>query len=95
MSSFFQWVPQATADYVHEFQNDQGSIKVQFSEDNRANPTRLSFNNDNPDRNFFNFGIGTVLVLSNGIQPFVNFMEMAGHRQFDNYAGTRASDEGS
>lgn len=87
-TSYGVWVPQATADYVHEFENDQRSIDVQFAQDNRANATKFSFNNDKPDRNFFNLGIGTVLVLSNGIQPFVNFRALVGHSQFDNYAGT-------
>ncbi len=87
-TSYGVWVPQATADYVHEFENDRRSIDVQFAGDNRANATKFSFNNDKPDRNFFNFGIGTVLVLPNGIQPFVNFRALAGHSQFDNFAGT-------
>ncbi len=87
-TSYGVWVPQATADYIHEFENDQRSIDVQFIEDNRANPTKFSFNNDKPDRNFFTLGMGTVLVLPNGIQPFVNFKALVGHSQFDNYAGT-------
>ena len=87
-TSYGVWVPQATADYVHEFQNNQRSITVQFAGDGRATPNKFKFKNDKPDRNFFNFGIGTILVLPNGIQPFVNFRVMAGHDQFDNYGGT-------
>ncbi len=87
-TSYGVWVPQATADYIHEFENDQRDITVQFVEDQRQNPTKFSFNNDKPDRNFFNFSVGTVLVLPHGIQPFFNFRVMAGHSQFDNYAGT-------
>ena len=87
-TSYGVWVPQATADYIHEFENDRRSIDVQFVEDNRATPSTFSFNNDKPDRNFFNLGIGTVLVLPNGIQPFVNFRAMVGHSQFNNYVGT-------
>ncbi len=91
-TSYGVWVPQATADYVHEFENDQRSIDVQFAGDNRAEApggvSKFSFNNDKPDRDFFNLGIGTVLVLSNGIQPFINFRALVGHSQFDNYAGT-------
>ncbi len=87
-TSYGVWVPQATADYIHEFENDRRNIKVQFTEDNRATPTRFKFSNDKPDRDFFNLGIGTVLVLPNGIQPFVNFRAMVGNDRFDNYAGT-------
>ena len=87
-TSYGVWVPQATADYIHEFKNDRRNIKVQFDGDNRANPSRFKFNNDKPDRDFFNLGIGTVLVLPNGIQPFANFRAMVGNDRFDNYAGT-------
>ncbi len=91
-TSYGVWVPQATADYVHEFENDQRSIKVQFEGDQRTPAqggiSSFSFENDKPDRNFYNFGVGTVLVLPNGIQPFANFHIMAGHSQFDNYGGT-------
>ncbi|MCH8041815.1 MAG: autotransporter outer membrane beta-barrel domain-containing protein [Nitrospinae bacterium] len=82
------WVPQATADYVHEFENDQRDITVQFAGDGRATPTKFSFQTEKPVRNFFNLGIGTVLILPNGFQPFVNFRAMAGNEQFNNYAGT-------
>jgi outer membrane autotransporter protein len=87
-TSYGVWVPQAMAEYVHEFENDRRSIDVQFVEDNRANPTKFSFNNDKPDRDFFNLGIGTVLVLPNGIQPFIDFRALVGNNRFDNYAGT-------
>ena len=87
-TSYGVWLPQAMAEYVHEFENDRRNIKVQFVEDNRANPTKFSFNNDKPDRDFFNLGIGTVLVLPNGIQPFVDFRALVGNNRFDNYAGT-------
>ena len=91
-TSYGVWVPQATADYIHEFQNNRRSITVQFEGDNRTPAqggiTRFSFNNDKPDRDFFNFGVGTILVLPNGIQPFVNFRIMAGNNRFDNYGGT-------
>jgi outer membrane autotransporter protein len=87
-TSYGVWVPQATADWLHEFENDRRDIKVQFAGDKTANPSRFKFNNDKPDRDFFNLGIGTVLVLPNGIQPFVNFRAMVGNDRFDNYAGT-------
>ena len=91
-TSYGVWVPQATADYVHEFENDQRNITVRFAQDNRTPAqggiTKFSFQNDKPDRDFVNLGIGTVLILPNGIQPFVNFRAMVGNTQFDNYAGT-------
>ena len=81
-------VPQANADYIHEFANSQRHIGVQFTEDLRANPTRFAFQNEVPVRNYFNLATGLVAVLSNGLQPFVNFRAMVGNEQFNNYAGT-------
>jgi uncharacterized protein YhjY with autotransporter beta-barrel domain len=81
-------VPQFNADYIHEFANSQRFIGVQFAEDLRATPTRFTFQNDVPVRNYFNLGTGLVMVLPNGWQPFVNFRAMVGNEQFNNYAGT-------
>ena len=81
-------VPQANANYIHEFANEQRLIGVSFVEDLRASPTRFVFQNDAPDRNYFNVGTGLVAVLPNGWQAFTNFRAMLGHSQYDNYAGT-------
>lgn len=81
-------VPQFNADYIHEFANSQRFIGVQFAEDLRATPTKFTFQNDVPVRNYFNLGTGLVMVLPNGWQPFVNFRAMVGNEQFNNYAGT-------
>ena len=81
-------VPQFNADYIHEFANSQRFINVQFTEDNRANPTKFRFQNDVPVRNYFNLGTGLMMVLPNGWQPFLSFRAMVGNEQFNNYAGT-------
>lgn len=81
-------VPQANANYIHEFANEQRLIGVSFVEDLRATPTRFVFQNDGPDRNYFNVGTGLIAVLPNGWQAFTNFRAMLGHSQYDNYAGT-------
>lgn len=81
-------VPQFNADYIHEFANSQRFIHVQFTEDLRTTPTKFTFQNDVPVRNYFNLGTGLLMVLPNGWQPFVNFRAMVGNEQFNNYAGT-------
>jgi uncharacterized protein YhjY with autotransporter beta-barrel domain len=81
-------VPQVNADYIHEFANSQRYIGVQFTEDQRANPTQFAFQNEVPVRDYFNLATGLVAILRNGWQPFVNFRAMVGNNQFDNYAGT-------
>ncbi len=70
-------VPQATAEYVHEFLNDQRSVGFRFV-DTLSRP-RFLFQTDNPDRNFFNLGIGAVFVLPGGMSTFVNVRELVGY----------------
>lgn len=81
-------VHQVNADYIHEFANSQRHITVQFTEDQRATPTRFAFQNESPVRDYFNLGTGLLAILPNGWQPFVNFRAMVGNSQFDNYVGT-------
>lgn len=88
-------VPQFNADYIHEFANSQRLITVQFAEDLRGTPdfpgttpTRFTFQNDVPVRNYFNLGTGLMAILPNGWQTFVNFRAMVGNNQFNNYVGT-------
>lgn len=64
-------VPQATVEWVHEFQDSQRSINFRFVEDPAG--TKFSFLNDPPDRNYFNLGVGMSMVLPYGISPFVNY----------------------
>ena len=82
------FLPQISADYIHEFANSQRFITVHFAEDLRATPTRFKFQTDKPVRNFFNLAFGVSAVLPHGIQPFANFRAMVGNEQFTNYAGT-------
>ncbi len=81
-------VHQVSADYVHEFMNHQRQIDVHFTEDLRADPTRFTFQNESPARDYGNISTGLVMALPNGWQPFVNFRAMVGNDQFTNYAGT-------
>lgn len=59
-------VHQVNADYIHEFANSQRHIRVQFTEDQKPNPTRFTFQNEVPVRNYFNLATGLVAVLPNG-----------------------------
>lgn len=70
-------VPQATAEYVHEFLNDQRTVGFRFV-DTLSRP-RFLFQTDNPDRNFFNLGLGAVFILPGGMSTFVNVRELVGY----------------
>jgi len=85
-TSYGVWVPQVNGNFIHEFENNQRFIKVHFAVD--PLPLQFRFQTEKPVRNWANLGLGTVLVMPNGIQPFVNFRAMVGNDQFNNYEGT-------
>lgn len=70
-------VPQLTAEWVHEFLNDQRTIFFTFREDNAG--TRLRFQTDVPDRDYFHVGAGVVLVLPKNIAAFINYRVLLGY----------------
>jgi outer membrane lipase/esterase len=74
-AGFGVFVPQATFDWVHEFLDNQRAIYFHFVED--LGQRRFRFQNDPPDRNYFNAGAG--LVLPNGLSPFVNIRQFFGY----------------
>jgi uncharacterized protein YhjY with autotransporter beta-barrel domain len=81
-------IPQITADWTHEFENDQRLISAQFAQDGRAIPTTFQFLSDKPDRDFFHIGTGLGVMLPHGVQPFINFEALLGNRLFNNFVGT-------
>ena len=71
-------VPQATVEYVHEFQDSQRFISFRFVDNLTAGP--FSFQNDPPDRNYFNLGLGVAVVWPRGISGFANYRGLAGYK---------------
>lgn len=71
-------VPQLLAEYVHEFLDDQRRIGFRLANDPAA--THFRFQNDRPDRNYFNLGGGVVFQLARGIAPFLNYRALVGYR---------------
>lgn len=70
-------VPQATAEYVHEFLNDQRTVG--FTLVDTISRPRFLFQTDLPDRNFCNLGLGAVFILPGGMSTFVNVRELVGY----------------
>ena len=71
-------LPQTTLEYVHEFLDDQRTIRFRFVEDN-AGRTKFGFQTDPPDRNYFLVSVGLALQLPRGIAPFINYRGMFGY----------------
>jgi uncharacterized protein YhjY with autotransporter beta-barrel domain len=70
-------VPQISAEWVHEFLNDQRVIYFRFREDPAG--THLRFETDKPDRNYFHLGAGLVLVLPRDITAFLSYRVLLGY----------------
>jgi outer membrane autotransporter protein len=79
-------IPQVTAEYLHEFENDQKAYKFRFAQD--GNGTTLRYVLDAPDRDYFNVGAGVVVVLPSGFAPFLNYRELLGYRHQTNHTVT-------
>jgi uncharacterized protein YhjY with autotransporter beta-barrel domain len=61
-------VPQVNGEYVREFLDDHNTYDAAT-----AAGVPFQFNTDDPDLNHFNVGAGVVVVLPDGISPFLNF----------------------
>jgi len=78
-------VPQASFDWMHEFDNDQRNVTVSFAEDLRAK--QFTYETDNPDRDWFEINAGVVTALPIGLQVFCNYRTIVGHSFLDSHAG--------
>jgi outer membrane autotransporter protein len=79
-------VPQVNADWVHEFANAQRTLAFSFADD--TNRVGFAFQNESPDRDFFELAVGISAVLPNGWLPFVQFRTIAEHEFLESYVGT-------
>ncbi len=79
-------VPQLGFDWIHEFENDQRDINFSFAGDTR-NKT-FTFQNEIPDRDFFEVNAGASLVFAHGAQAFINYRALAGHDYFDGHSAS-------
>lgn len=80
-TSFGVIVPQARAEYEHEFRDNARSTQSRFVLDGNGAP--FSVTTDGPDRNYFNLGAGAVLILPNGWMPFIDVEGLVGYADFD------------
>lgn len=75
-SDFGVWSPQARVAWVHEFENDAQVFEATYIADPRNNVLRAS--TDEPDRNYFELGLGVSAVLQSGTQLFFNYETILG-----------------
>ncbi len=78
-------IPQVSADWVHEFANDQRTEAFSFADD--AAGIAFAYQDEDPDRDFFEYAVGLSAVLPNGWLPYAQFRAIAGHEYLDSYVG--------
>ncbi len=68
--------------WVHEFENDARTITGQFvnvpDDPEVAALNNIGINTDEPDRNYFDLGLGVSAVFPRGVQAFVNYETLLG-----------------
>jgi outer membrane autotransporter protein len=74
-------LPQVSVEYVREFERDGASSRIGFQLDQAGN--RLSLEGDRRDSDFFDLGVGVVMLLPNGWMPFIEYQTTAGHDDLD------------
>lgn len=79
-------IPEAHADWQHEFEDDSRFITVQYAADPNAN--RFSVITDSPDRDFANVGASLAVVLPGGWMGFVAYETVLGLRNISNHIFT-------
>jgi outer membrane autotransporter protein len=72
-------LPQARIGWVHEFENDSEEFTAVYIDDPNQNVLRAE--TDNPDRDYFELGLGVSAVFRDGAQAFVYYDTVLG---FDN-----------
>ena len=85
-TKFGVFVPQASFDWKHEFDLDQQNLDVSFIGDTRSK--KFSYENETPDRNYFEINAGLVYVMPNGFQAFGNYRTITSHSRYDSDAVT-------
>ncbi|MDX0574268.1 autotransporter domain-containing protein [Sinorhizobium medicae] len=78
-------VPFIQLDYIHEFANDQRTIRASFVEDRRPNPFSFTFKSNPPDRDFFEIRSGIVAEIFSGGVAYLDGRAILGHDLVENY----------
>ena len=79
-----RFFPQVTAEYIHEFKNDNAPITGRFVNDSSRTPFLLL--TDSPDRNYFNLGVGMTALISDQITGFARYQALVGYEDLDVHA---------
>jgi outer membrane autotransporter protein len=72
-------LPQVAFEWQYEFLDNARPIKAHFINDpTPSSQTTISWDTDNPDRNFFNIGAGVTMTFARGIAAYVYYETILG-----------------
>jgi len=74
-------VPQARFEYEHEFDEDAQISTSTYVLD--ASRNKYTIDGDDPDRNYFNAGLGVVAIFPNSWMAFLNYDGLFGYKDID------------
>ena len=78
-------LPQLNVDWVHEFENDQRTENFSFVDDSAQ--INFQFEDESPDRDYFEVAVGVSAVLPHGWQLFAQYRTILGHDYIDSHVG--------
>ena len=76
-------VPQVSAEYVHEYDNDNEPITGRFVD--ALSDTSFSIPTDDPDRDYFNVGAGLTAFVQDDLQLYLQYQAQLGYADLDLY----------
>ncbi|MGB5742853.1 MAG: autotransporter outer membrane beta-barrel domain-containing protein [Sedimenticolaceae bacterium] len=79
-------IPFARVAWVHEFENDSQKMKAFYTVDPQQN--NLVAQTDDPDRDYFELGIGVSAVMRGGLQAFFDYQTLLGYRDLTDHVFT-------
>jgi outer membrane lipase/esterase len=79
-------IPFARVAWVHEFENDSQKMKAFYTVDPQQN--NLVAQTDDPDRDYFELGIGVSAVMRGGLQAFFDYQTLLGYSDLTDHIFT-------
>jgi len=79
--------PQALFGWIHEYENDSRTISAFFVEDpSPSSDSEIRLLTDNPDRNYFELGLGLSATFPHGISAFVYYETLLALRNVETHS---------
>lgn len=75
------FIPQLMVDWTHEFKNDGKLVNSRLANDPTS--TSIALKTDQPDRDYFNLGLGVSAQFAHGVSGYLFYDKLLGHEYVD------------